>query len=119
MKFRFLITVFFLGTYLICQAGDDKLFTKMADEICTCLNASSDSLVERSQDNNCIINKLHPFKKAIMKIVRKSMKDAMNEDSFSDQEIENFNKKLDAALYKTCPNKAKAFIDITDLLADE
>lgn len=116
---KWLISVFFLGTQLICQANDDKLFTKMADAICTCLNANSDSLAEESQDTVCIINKLHPFKKAIMKIVRKSMKDAMKDDSFSDQEIENFNKKLDAAVYKTCPNKAKAFIDIVDLLSDE
>jgi len=119
MNFKFLIAVFFLGTHLICQAGDDKLFTKMANEICACLNGNSDSLEEGSQDTVCIINKLHPFKKAIMKIVRKSMKDAMKDDSFSDQELENFNKKLDAALYKTCPQRAKAFIDVVGLLSDE
>ncbi|HNL84822.1 MAG TPA: hypothetical protein PKO18_06265 [Chitinophagales bacterium] len=111
--------IFLLSFAHVSKAGNDKLVANIADEICKCLTSTHDSIIKNTEYTTCVVEKVSPFKKAIMKILRKSMKEAMNEDSFSDQEIENFNKKLDAALYKTCPNKAKAFIDIVDLLSDE
>lgn len=117
MKFLFVSIFLVLVSY--CKAGDEQLYSNLANAICSCLDKneiSPDSILENTAYSTCIIEQTKSFKKPLKKLVKKMMKASTKEGENMGEGLEEFNRQLDAALKKSCPEQSSIIRDVVQKL---